>query len=1165
MKILSCAMLLLGSMAGSLFAQGTPGTITGRVIDPTGAAIPGAAVIATNIATNITSRTVSTDTGDYTLQVYPGTYRVQVEADGFKRYVRDNILMTAASTVRIDLTPELGSVSETVEVQGITQTVQTENAKVTTSVENKVIDELPLVVGGALRSPFDLVKIAAQQTGDGANISLGGAQSAAWDATLDGVSVTTNRSADATEIAYNTPSLEAITDFAVDTNGFKAEYGQAGGGVITFSSRSGTNEFHGTVYNFLRNEKLDARGFFAAKRAVYKQNDFGAAGGGPIIKNRTFFYAAYEGFRNRVGANDIILSVPTPEMYQGNFSNWVNQQNQPLQIYDPATTRRNPAGAGFIRDPFPGNQVPTNRFANFARQAIPFAQGVQPNRGGQPGTIQYIQQNFITSTGTLVEPQNKWSLKVDHNFNANHRVAYFMNFSDYARTPGAGGPPGLPLPLYAGPEAQDFTTKSFRMSYDWVISPNLLNHISAGGNTFYKASFNPSYEGPNGSWRDRICLPNVIDCSRNFPLLTFTEFSQWGGNANNGTEQPLWSIKDDLSWNRGKHSLKFGFSFQSQRAIGFGEQQIMGGAGFSFLSTGVPADTQFRSGSSFASFLLGEAINGGTETERYAPQYYPYYGFYAQDDWRLTQKLTLNVGLRYEFTLPPRSPLDILSDFTPDRPNPRINNFPGALRFAGFGPGRENSSTLVPGWFAGWSPRLGMAYQLNDKTTLRVSAGRAFSKVTVVAGSGHFAGFIGTYRFQSVDQGVTPAFRTDDGLPSYPLPVTLDPNATLDPAFANNQNVDFWQLSDASRAPENYFWTFNMQREVARSTVLEVGYNAMIGNRLQAGLVNLNQVPTPIWDNYVAQYGFTGARALLNSQITSATAQQAGVPIPYANFTNPSVQQQRTVAQALRPFPQYLAINTGAQGGDKSGHSAYHAMVLKLQRRYVNGLALEWNYTFSKILTDADSYRAGNNQSRDQYNRRVEKSIGQFDQTHIAKFSTVYELPFGKGKRFGSSSSGIVNAILGGWRLAAIQVYASGLPIRVTRNNPLPLFNGYAAPTINGYDNWRGAIQGDGFDPATDRFLDRSAFPTQQDDFGNATRHNPKVRTFPQLNENISLGKTFQPVERVRLDFRWEAFNLFNRTVFGTGNLNLNSNVFGVVANQTNTPRQQQVGLKIYF
>jgi hypothetical protein len=222
--------------------------------------------------------------------------------------------------------------------------VQTENAKVTTAVQNKLVDELPLVVAGALRSPFHLVSITPEARGGGTRLALGGGQARAWEATLDGVSVATNRAADAIEIAYTTPSLEAITEFAVDTNGFKAEYGQAGGGIMTFSSKSGTNEFHGSAYNFLRNEKLDARGFFASSRSVYKQHDFGATLGGPMSipklyngRNRTFFFIAYEGFRNRVGANDTIRTVPTPEMYEGDFSRWVDARNNLLQIYDPAS------------------------------------------------------------------------------------------------------------------------------------------------------------------------------------------------------------------------------------------------------------------------------------------------------------------------------------------------------------------------------------------------------------------------------------------------------------------------------------------------------------------------------------------------------------------------------------------------------------------------------------------------------------------------------------------------------------------------------------------------------------------------------------------------------------------------------------------------------------
>ncbi len=1165
------AALLLACLTpiNPILAQGTLGNITGQVLDPTGAAIPAAAVAATNVATGVTTTTSSTETGNYNLLVYPGLYRVSAEATGFKRYVRENVTVTATATVRVDPVLELGEVTESVEVSGTLLTVQSENAKISTSVENKFVDELPLVVGGRLRNPYDLVEIAAQvMTSGSSNMALGGASARAWNATLDGLAITTNRSANQQEIAYAAPSLEAITEFAVDTSGFKAEYGQAGGGVLTFSSKSGTNQFHGAAFDFLRNEKLDARGFFEPTKGVYKQNDFGAAAGGPIViprlyhgRNRSFFFLAYEGFRNRVGANDFIASVPTPEMYDGDFRYWVDQQNKLLPIYDPATTRPNPNGGGFIRDPFPANQIPKARFSNISQKIMPFGQAIEPNRGRRPVSIAYSRYNWITSVGTILEPQDKGSAKIDHNLSDNHRLSFFLNITRYRRDFGQGGPPGLPVPLYTG-EQQTFNTEAYRLSHDWIASPTVVNHFSIGGNLFAKVSFSPNYKK---GWKDTVCIPNVINCDINFPIITFTEFTNWGGNARNGTEQPMWAVKDDLSWTRGKHSMKFGFAFQSQRAYGFGEQQIAGGAGFSFLSTSVPGQTTFRSGSSFASFLLGEAISGGTETIRDVLQLYPYYGFYAQDDWRITPKFTINLGLRYEFTLPPVSLNDQYSDFTPDRPNPAVNGYPGALRFAGFGPGRENRRSLVDGWWGAIGPRLGLAYALNDKTTLRTAFGRSFSRVTVTQGSGHYAGFIGYYRFSSQDQGITPAFRLDEGLPEYPLPLSVDPNAKLDPAFANNQNVDHWQPRDALRAPENLYWAFSIQREVAPNTVLELGYSANIGTHLQGSLVVLNQVPTPIWDEYVRRYGPTAARDLLRSSITSKTAQVAGVPIPYPNFLDPEVQKTRTVNQALRPFPQYLHINTGDQGGDKSGHSSYHSLILKATRRYSSGLAFEWNYVLSKLLTDTDSFSEGGGTTQDHYNRRNEKSIGEFDQTHALKLSTVYELPVGRGKRYLASSHALLNALLGGWRVSGILTYLSGFPVRLTRNNPLPIFNRDTRPTITSYEGWRGQIHGDTFDPARDRFLDISAFPPQPIGFGNATRHNPKVRTFPVLNENVSLAKSFPLSERFRLDFRWEAFNLFNRVRFSTGSTNLNSSGFGVVTSQANEPRRMQVGLKLYW
>src|SRR5215212_3849612 len=280
--------------------------------------------------------------------------------------------------------------SESVNVIADSTSIQTDNAKVSTNVSNELIDELPLVVGGAMRSPFDLISTVPEARGTG-QAALGGGQGGSFGATLDGISVNTNRNADTTETAFLTPSLDAITEFSVETNGFKPEFGQAGGGSITFASKSGTNTLQGSVYEFHRNDAFDSRGFFEAKKGVFRQNDYGGTVGGPVRlgsmyngTNRTFFFASYEGFGNRQGSNAEFRTVPTPEMLNGDFSNWVNSAGQQLTIYDPATTRPNPNGTGFIRDPFPGNKIPLDRFSTVARQylALLRSAGVAPNRPG---------------------------------------------------------------------------------------------------------------------------------------------------------------------------------------------------------------------------------------------------------------------------------------------------------------------------------------------------------------------------------------------------------------------------------------------------------------------------------------------------------------------------------------------------------------------------------------------------------------------------------------------------------------------------------------------------------------------------------------------------------------------------------------------------------------
>ena len=342
-----CVVLVAASL---LLGQSERGNITGVVTDASGSAIANVPVTIVNTATNSTERVTTTNTGEYNApNLTPGTYRVEVSAPGFRGAVQNNIVLTAGATVRSDAQLQIGKLTEVIEVQAQAAQMQTEDAKISSAVQNKLVDELPLVVGGALRSPFDLVSTVAEAKGSGTTLSLGGGQAAGWSATLDGLSVNTNRSADTAETAYLTPSVEAITEFAVDTGGFKAEFGQAAGGVITFVSKSGTNDYHGTAYEFLRNDDFDARNFFAASRSIYKQSDFGASVGGPVSipklyhgKNRTFFFASYEGFRNRLGAQRKRIECSHARNVPGEFFELGEFQRRPDSDLRPEQHAREP-------------------------------------------------------------------------------------------------------------------------------------------------------------------------------------------------------------------------------------------------------------------------------------------------------------------------------------------------------------------------------------------------------------------------------------------------------------------------------------------------------------------------------------------------------------------------------------------------------------------------------------------------------------------------------------------------------------------------------------------------------------------------------------------------------------------------------------------------------
>ena len=408
--VVHCGSLLAVPFAA--FAQTERGTITGVVMDSSKAAVPGASIAVINTGTNAASNVVSSDSGTYSAtNLPPGTYRIEATLQGFQTSKVEGVILNAGTTARVDVTLSLGSVSESVLVVAENAVVQTEDAKVATTVSNRLIDELPLVVGGAMRSPFDLLstvpRSARQRQHDVAGRRTGGS----FGATLDGISVNTNRQGDTVETAFLTPSLEAITEFQVETNGFKPEFGQAGGGSITFASKS-VDCLPGFGYGFFRDDALDKKGFFEATKGIYKQSDVGGSFGGPLSipnlysgRNRTFFFASYEGFYNKQGSNAAFRSVPTSEMWDGDFSNWVNASGQRITIYDPATTRV--VNGVTVRDPFPGNRIRPTASARQRRDYSALARSVLvPNRGATPGTFNYVNNNYVSEGRSTIETTN---------------------------------------------------------------------------------------------------------------------------------------------------------------------------------------------------------------------------------------------------------------------------------------------------------------------------------------------------------------------------------------------------------------------------------------------------------------------------------------------------------------------------------------------------------------------------------------------------------------------------------------------------------------------------------------------------------------------------------------------------------------------------------------
>ena len=1132
------SLFLAFALTQSLLGQSTGGgSVTGTVQDPSGALVPNASLTLTNNETKVALTTTSSSAGQFVFPVVPaGQYTLTAAAPGFSQSAITDVIARLNQTTTITVDLKVGGTGTTVEVKASLVRLDSATAQGSTGFDQKTYADLPLALTGAPRSPTimaDLMPGVASAPTNNSSMqepgqkqifaqTINGGQTLASEVYFDGVAMLqTNVAGD---YRYQPVPTEAIAEFTLIQNNFSAEYSRTPGGIVSFNTRAGTNQWHGEVYEYNANSALNSRGHFAPKVPVDRQNEFGVSGGGPIKKDKTFVFGYYSGFRYTAEKAPFLTTIPTMDMRNGDFSNLIGPDGNQIPIYDPATTQC--TGGVCTRQQFAGNKIPLDRIVDPAKAFLDYIP--TPINNG-------ISNNFLGG-GVVKDTFNRYGVKFDHYFNENNVLHAFWGYSPFNVY--------YPEFVYKLPFAgigftEPDSAQIFRISLDHTFSPTLLNHLTYGYNrdhalyTAIRTQLPPVTLG----------IQNIPDVTPAFSLGRYGE-AGWGDPGQDLKENGN-AVSDFISWIKGKHQLKIGGEFRryADNTVPIASSHFS----YSYQETDLPsAANPAGTGDSFASFLLGAVDNASQQYALYeVGARFNYVAGYIQDDFKVTPKLTLNLGLRYEVPMTRRLLRNEFSSFDPNVPNPGAGGRLGAISWAGTGPYRNNRIRFSDTRYNLWQPRFGFAYKLNDRTVLRGGFGIFVGSAGDVLENGtrtsYSYGYNASPSFSTKDLGVNPAFYITDGFPDFPRPPLIDP--TLN----NGSDVNFLAREDGTPPRVNY-WNLNVQRSLPGGLLWEVGYVGNSTHHISSTLLNLNQV-----DPKYLSLGST-----LNAQLSSPEGQATGITLPYPGFTG-------TVAQALRPYPQYQLVWSAMQ---TSGKAHYHSLQTKLQRQFSNGLSVLVSYTYAKLMSTGESqhqYLNANWGAQDTYNRAAELSPSGSLPPQVFNLAYVYQLPFGKGKKF-LNSSGVGNAVVGGWQFSAIQRYQTGMPLAVTVSNTLPLGTYDLRPNLVQGQSLRASWSGK-FDPAQDVYLNAGAFTNPAPfSFGNAARVLP-VRGFAFFNEDVALTKYFKFRERWTLAIGVNSFNVFNRTTYcnpDAGNPVTNPN-FGVVGCQANTPRGFQLSGDLKF
>jgi hypothetical protein len=1045
------------------------------VTDPSGAIISGAKAIVRNTDTGLDRSVVTGDTGDFEFPLLPvtGSYSLEVSKPGFQTGEFTGIVLQVDQHARLDVVLKVGSISERVQVEAVSPILNTETGAIGTVIDNKAIVDLPLNGRNYTQLASLLPNAVVQTSGTAGSttVSVSGGRISKTEFLLDGVSIS-EQLFDGVAIR---PSVDAIQEFKLVTNSFSAEYGR-GNAVMTATIKGGTNELHGAVYEFLRNDKLDARNTFLPAKAAYRQNQFGAAGGGPIVKDRSFIFLNYEGTRVRQGraSNPV---VPTPAFRNGDFSSLT-------------TTLRDPT----TQQPLPGNKLPPNLIDPATQYFLQF----MPLPTTALGTAPYA-----APFSSNVDQANA---RFDQRFSAKNSL--FVR-ETYTRREDFN--PGT-YPLNGG-FTQDNRTHNAVVSDTHIFSPSTINELRLGYTRFYNANLN---QGLGTNYTLQAGIHGFEQTSLNFPgfpQLSISGFQGIAGSAFQPLINPsnMYEIVDNLNWIKGAHTFKFGIDLRDYRFTSTNSAYSRG----SFSFTGA------YTGNAFADFLTGYPFSGMRDFPRNQfGEYDRRYHFYVQDDWKISPRLTLNLGLRYEQNRPP---------FFVNYQAARFDFVSNKIQVERMPNGNINTTTQQVAQFAApvygdvfqrpedaglpnnlifpdnrdWAPRLGLAWRpfSGNRTVIRAGAGIFY----LLTGGNNTvsvpiinAPFIVDESINQVAVGGVPQTRVENFFPPF------SSNANFSPPLA-------FGFDPHMVAPRMTQYNFAVQQEIARDLALEVAY---VGNQ---------------------------------SHHLEREVQPANFP-PIAPGDTRPVQQRR-------PNPRFA----GGSYFDTSGNANYNGLEVKLEKRYSRGYQFYVGYNWSKNM-DMDTQDQGGGGSDNPYNYRTMRGLSSIDfgQRFVASF--VAELPLGRGKPIGGSVHGVVDKIISGWQVSGIVSVQGGFPFTPTLGSADPTNSGRAyglRPNVAG----TGAVS----QQNRDHWFNINDFPIPaQYTIGNAGRN--ILRGPGTVTDDFSMMKNFHFTERIYLQFRAEYFNLANVTNLSNPNTSVDlPAVGGKIFSTSTAARIGQFALKMYF